>query len=152
MHSESTEENAEEMMTRTIIRTYEDLIKIDSFEDRFEYLKLSGVVGEDTFGFDRWLNQIFYKTKEWRRIRDEVIVRDMGCDLGCEDYPIKGKVIIHHMNPLYLDDLVDRTEFLLDPNYLICTSHNTHNAIHFGDQNLLPKKPIERRPGDTKLW
>lgn len=152
MHSEYTEESQGEMMTRTIIRTYEDLIKIDSFEDRFEYLKLSGAVGEDTFGFDRWLNQIFYKTKEWRRVRDEVIVRDMGHDLAHEDYPIKGKVIIHHMNPIFLDDLVDRTEFLLDPNYLICTSHNTHNAIHFGDQNLLPKKPIERRPGDTKLW
>lgn len=152
MHSESTEESQGEMMTRTIIRTYEDLIKIDSFEDRFEYLKLSGAVGEDTFGFDRWLNQIFYKSKEWKRVRDEVIVRDMGHDLAHEDYPIKGKVIIHHMNPIFLDDLVDRTEFLLDPNYLICTSHNTHNAIHFGDQNLLPKKPIERRPGDTKLW
>lgn len=152
MHSEFTEESQGEMMTRTIIRTYEDLIKIDSFEDRFEYLKLSGAVGEDTFGFDRWLNQIFYKTKEWRRVRDEVIVRDIGHDLAHEDYPIKGKVIIHHMNPIFLDDLVDRTEFLLDPNYLICTSHNTHNAIHFGDQNLLPKKPIERRPGDTKLW
>lgn len=152
MHSESTEESQGEMMTRTIIRTYEDLIKIDSFEDRFEYLKLSGAVGEDTFGFDRWLNQIFYKSKEWRRIRDEVIVRDMGHDLAHEDYPIKGKVIIHHMNPIFLDDLVDRTEFLLDPSYLICTSHNTHNAIHFGDQNLLPKKPILRRPGDTKLW
>ena len=152
MHSEFTEESQGEMMTRTIIRTYEDLIKIDSFEDRFEYLKLSGAVGEDTFGFDRWLNQIFYKSKEWRRVRDEVIVRDMGHDLAHEDYPIKGKVIIHHMNPIFLDDLVDRTEFLLDPNYLICTSHNTHNAIHFGDQNLLPKKPIERRPGDTKLW
>lgn len=152
MHSESTEESQGEMMTRTIIRTYEDLIKIDSFEDRFEYLKLSGAVGEDTFGFDRWLNQIFYKSKEWKRVRDEVIVRDMGHDLAHEDYPIKGKVIIHHMNPIFLDDLVDRTEFLLDPNYLICTSHNTHNAIHFGDQNLLPKKPIERRSGDTKLW
>ena len=152
MHSEFTEESQGEMMTRTIIRTYEDLIKIDSFEDRFEYLKLSGAVGEDTFGFDRWLNQIFYKSKEWKRVRDEVIVRDMGHDLAHEDYPIKGKVIIHHMNPIFLDDLVDRTEFLLEPNYLICTSHNTHNAIHFGDQNLLPKKPIERRPGDTKLW
>ena len=152
MHSESTEESQGEMMTRTIIKTYEDLIKIDSFEDRFEYLKLSGAVGEDTFGFDRWLNQIFYKSKEWRRVRDEVIVRDMGHDLAHEDYPIKGKVIIHHMNPIFMDDLVDRTEFLLDSNYLICTSHNTHNAIHFGDQNLLPKKPIERRPGDTKLW
>lgn len=152
MHSESTEESQGEMMTRTIIRTYDDLIKIDSFEDRFEYLKLSGAVGEDTFGFDRWLNQIFYKSKEWRRVRDEVIVRDMGHDLAHEDYPIKGKVIIHHMNPIFLDDLVDRTEFLLDPSYLICTSHNTHNAIHFSDQNLLPKKPIERKPGDTKLW
>ena len=152
MHSEFTEESQGEMMTRTIIRTYEDLIKIDSFEDRFEYLKLSGAVGEDTFGFDRWLNQIFYKSKEWKRVRDEVIVRDMGHDLAHEDYPIKGKVIIHHMNPIFLDDLVDRTEFLLEPNYLICASHNTHNAIHFGDQNLLPKKPILRRPGDTKLW
>lgn len=135
-----------------IIRTYDELINIDSFEDRFEYLKIPGKVGAETFGFDRWLNQIFYKTKEWKRIRDEVIVRDMGCDLACKDYPIGGKIIIHHMNPICMDDIVNRSDILLNPNFLICTSHNTHNAIHYGDQNLLPKKPIERRPGDTKLW
>ena len=140
------------MMKRTTIRNYRELSSIKSFEDRFEYLKLSGRIGEETFGFDRWLNQIFYNTKEWKRLRDEVIVRDMGCDLGHEDYPIAGRIIIHHMNPIYWDDIVERSELLLDPQYLICTSHNTHNAIHYGDRNLLPKGPIERRPGDTKLW
>lgn len=139
-------------MTRTTIRCYQDLLKIKTFEERFEYLKLSGKVGEETFGFDRWLNQVFYRTGEWQRLRDEVIVRDMGCDLGLEDYPIPGRVIIHHMNPVYLEDIVNRSDLLLNPDYLICTSHNTHNAIHYGDQNLLPKKPVERRPGDTKLW
>ena len=152
MRSKSIEERIKKSMKRTIIRNYRELSAIESFEDRFEYLKLSGRVGEETFGFDRWLNQIFYNTKEWKRLRDEVIVRDMGCDLGHEDYPISGRVIIHHMNPVYWDDIVERSELLLDPQYLICTSHNTHNAIHYGDQNLLPKPPIERRPGDTKLW
>lgn len=135
-----------------IIRCYQDLIKIDSFKGRFDYLKLSGKVGDETFGFDRWLNQVFYRTPEWKSLRDEVIIRDMGCDLGLEDYPIKGKVIIHHMNPIYLEDIVDRSEFLLNPDYLICTSHNTHNAIHYGDERLLPQPLVEREPGDTKLW
>lgn len=125
---------------------------MDSFKDRFEYLKLSRKVGDETFGFDRWLNQVFYKTPEWKRLRDEVIIRDMGCDLGLEDYPIKGKVIIHHMNPIYLEDIVNRSELLLNPDYLICTSHLTHNAIHYGDEWLLPQDLIERKPGDTKLW
>lgn len=139
-------------MTMTTIRTYEDLLKINSFEDRFEYLKLSAKIGDETFGFDRWLNQYFYHNIEWKRIRDRVIVRDMGCDLAHQDYPIKGKVIVHHMNPINLTDIEERSDILLNPDYLICVSHNTHNAIHYGDQNLLPKKPIERRPGDTKLW
>lgn len=136
----------------TTIRTYEDLLKINSFEDRFEYLKLSAKIGDETFGFDRWLNQYFYHNIEWKRIRDRVIVRDMGCDLAHPDYPIKGKVIVHHMNPINLKDIEERSDILLNPDYLICVSHNTHNAIHYGDQNLLPKKPIERKPGDTKLW
>ena len=138
-------------MMRTI-RNYQELSLLNTFEERFEYLRLSNKVGEETFGFDRWLNQVFYKSGEWRRLRDEVIVRDMGCDLGHQDYPIAGRVIIHHMNPVYLEDILDRSELLLNPDYLICTSHNTHNAIHYGDKNLLPTGLVERKPGDTKLW
>lgn len=139
-------------MKRTKIRTYQELSALSSFEERFEYLKLSSKVGEETFGFDRWLNQVFYRSSEWKSLRDDIIVRDMGCDLGHPDYPIAGRVIIHHMNPVNVEDIVDRSELLLNPDYLICTSHNTHNAIHYGDKNLLPSPLIERRPGDTKLW
>lgn len=139
-------------MKTMITRTYKELSTLKTFEERFEYLKLSSNVGEETFGFDRWLNQVFYRSKEWKDLRDEVIVRDMGCDLGHQDYPIAGRVIIHHMNPVRVNDIVDRSDILLNPIYLICTSHNTHNAIHYGDKNLLPSPIIERRPGDTKLW
>lgn len=139
-------------MKTMITRTYQELSTLKTFEERFEYLKLSSNVGDETFGFDRWLNQVFYRSKEWKDLRDEVIVRDMGCDLGHQDYPIAGRVIIHHMNPVRVNDIVDRSDILLNPNYLICTSHNTHNAIHYGDKNLLPSPLIDRRPGDTKLW
>lgn len=134
------------------IRTYSELIKIDSFEDRFEYLKLSGYVGNETFGFDRYLNQVFYRSVEWRRIRNEVIVRDCGCDLGHPDYPILGKIIIHHINPLSIDDIQKESQYLLNPEFLICVSHQTHNAIHYGDKSQIFTGLNERGIGDTKLW
>lgn len=138
-------------MTMTI-RTYSELILLPTFEERFEYLRLDGRVGEDTFGFDRHLNQLFYRSYEWKKIRDYVIIRDNACDLGVEGYDIYGKVLIHHMNPITTKDIEQRTGLLLDPEYLICTVHNTHNAIHYGDENLLIKTPIERRPNDTCPW
>ena len=134
------------------IKTYSELILLPTFEERFEYLRLDGRVGEDTFGFDRYLNQLFYRSYEWRKIRDYVIVRDNACDLGVEGYDIYGKVLIHHMNPISARDIADRTELLLNPEYLICVTHNTHNAIHYGDENLIIKAPIERRPNDTCPW
>lgn len=134
------------------IRTYSELILLPTFEERFEYLRLDGRVGEDTFGFDRYLNQLFYRSYEWRKIRDYVIIRDNGCDLGVEGYNIYGKVLIHHMNPITARDIERRTDLLLDPEYLICVTHDTHNAIHYGDENLIIKAPIERRPNDTCPW
>lgn len=137
------------MMT---IRTYSEMIALPTFEERYEYLRLGGRVGEDTFGFDRYLNQVFYRSRRWKSIRDQIIIRDCGCDLGMEGYEIHGKIIIHHMNPLAVRDIVDETEFLLDPEYLVCVTHNTHNAIHYGDKNLLLTAPIERRPNDMCPW
>lgn len=135
------------------IRTYSELITLQTFEERYEYLKLNGVVGEETFGFDRYLNQEFYqRDKEWLRIRDYVIIRDQGCDLGIEGREIRGKIIVHHMNPITKDDLLKRTEFLLNPEYLICTLKSTHDAIHYGDENLLMKGPVERKANDTCPW
>lgn len=135
------------------IRTYSELITLPKFEERYEYLKLNGVVGEETFGFDRYLNQEFYqRDKEWLRIRDYVIIRDQGCDLGIEGREIRGKIIVHHMNPITKDDLLKRTEFLLNPEYLICTLKSTHDAIHYGDENLLMKGPVERKANDTCPW
>ena len=142
------------MMTTKIIRTYSELITLTTFEERFEYLRLDGRIGDQTFGFDRYLNQLFYKDKEWLSIRDEVIVRDQGCDLGIEEYELsKGqRLLIHHMNPLTKEDIIRRTKFLLDPEYLITTCHRTHAAIHYGDENLLPSKPIVRTKNDTCPW
>ena len=142
------------MMTTKIIRTYSELITLPTFEERFEYLRLDGRIGDQTFGFDRYLNQLFYKDKEWLSIRDEVIVRDQGCDLGIEEYELsKGqRILIHHMNPLTKEDIIRRTKFLLDPEYLITTCHRTHTAIHYGDENLLPRKPIVRTKNDTCPW
>lgn len=134
------------------IRTYSELITLPTFEERYKYLQLSGFVGEETFGFDRYLNQNFYRSQEWKRIRDFVIIRDNGCDLGIEDREIFGKIIIHHMNPINIKDIRDASDYLLNPEYLICTTHQTHNAIHYGDDNLLVKGPIERSPNDTCLW
>ena len=135
-----------------IIRTYSKLITLPTFEDRFEYLRLDGRVGEETFGFDRYLNQKFYKTPEWLKVRDEVIIRDFGCDLGIEGREIYGRILIHHMNPITMDDIVHRTKYLLDPEYLITTVKNTHDAIHFGDGSLLVTDPIERTKNDTCPW
>lgn len=136
----------------TTIRTYSELIKFDTFEERFNYLRLDGFVGEETFGFDRYLNQIFYRSQKWKSIRDQVIIRDNGCDLGMEGYDIYGRILIHHMNPITINDIERESAFLLDPEYLICTVHNTHNAIHYGDENLLVKAPIVRTRNDTCPW
>lgn len=134
-------------------RTYTELSRLKTFEERFRYLQLKGTVGKDTFGFDRIFNQRFYTSQEWRAVRDFVIVRDYGCDLGVEDYEIRGQnVIIHHMNPITLSDIEHSTDILLNPEYLITTTHNTHNAIHYGDESLLVKAPIERRANDTCPW
>lgn len=135
------------------IKTYSELSKLSTFEERFKYLKLDGVIGEETFGFDRYLNQRFYQNDiEWKRVRDFVIMRDLGCDLGVEGRDIRGSVLVHHMNPITSHDLINRTKFLLDPEYLICTSKITHNAIHYGDENLLMKGPVERTKNDTCPW
>lgn len=134
------------------IRTYSELITLPTFKERYEYLKLNGRVGEETFGFDRYLNQAFYKSEEWRAVRDYVIIRDNGCDLGMEGHEIFGKILIHHMNPISKRDILDRSDLLLNPEYLICTIKNTHDAIHFGDENLLIVAPIERRKNDTCPW
>ena len=136
-----------------MIRTYSELITLPTFEERYRYLKLDGVVGEATFGFDRYLNQLFYKSDEWRRIRDYVIVRDSGCDLAIPDREIKSqKIMIHHMNPITKQDIINRSEFLLNPEYLICTVKNTHDAIHYGDEKLLLSGPVVRTRYDTCPW
>lgn len=135
-----------------MIRTYSELITLPTFKERFEYLRLEGSVGSDTFGYDRYLNQIFYKSREWRQLKDEIIVRDNACDLGVEGYDIYGRVIIHHLNPISKDDVLNRTEYLLNPEYLICTTHSTHNAIHYGDESLIMTEPIVRKPNDMCPW
>lgn len=135
-----------------MIKTYSELITLPTFEERYRYLRLEGTVGADTFGFDRIFNQRFYTSSEWRRIRDEVITRDNGCDLGIPGHEIFGKIIIHHINPISLDDLDRHSDFLLNPEYLITTMHATHNAIHYGDEGLLISAPVERRKNDTCPW
>lgn len=134
------------------IRTYSELMKYTTFKERYEYLKLGGKVGEETFGFDRYLNQKFYKSKEWQAVRDHVIIRDNGCDLGMEDSPIHGRIIIHHMNPITKFDILNQTEFLLNPEYMICTIKRTHDAIHYGDESLLFNGLVERTKNDTCPW
>ena len=136
----------------TMIRRYSELRHIHTFEERFEYLKLNGSVGRETFGFDRYINQRFYTSKEWRDIRHYVIARDLGLDLGAEGYEINSRILIHHMNPIVVDDILHKNDDILDPEFLITTCHNTHNAIHYGDSSLLPKPLVERSRGDTKLW
>lgn len=136
-----------------IFKRYSELIMLPTFEERFNYLKLNGSVGRDTFGFDRVFNQMFYNSLEWKQCRDKIITRDLGCDLGVPGHEIFGsKVVIHHMNPITLEDLDKKTEILLDPEYLITTTHFTHNAIHYGDSNLLVSEPIERKKNDTCPW
>lgn len=130
---------------------YSTLLQISTFEERLDYLLLRGSVGQDTFGFDRYLNQIFYKTKEWRDLRDYVIIRDNGCDLALEGYTIFDKILVHHMNPIKQSDILDRSDILLDPEFLICVSHDTHNQIHYGKKVVVPKF-VERTKGDTTLW
>ena len=139
-------------MTMKNIKTYSELITIPTFEERFEYLKLDGQVGVETFGFNRYLNQVFYKSDEWLSIRDYVITRDNGCDLGMEGYEIYGRILIHHINPITKDDIIQRSRILLDPENLITTVKRTHDAIHYGDSNLLMRAPIERRKNDTCPW
>lgn len=134
------------------IRTYSELITMPSFEERYRYLKLDGVVGEETFGFDRYLNQLFYRSKEWKTIRNFVITRDNGCDLGMDGHDIYGKILVHHMNPISKDDILGRSEYLLDPEFLISTIKNTHDAIHYGDESLLITEPIQRSKNDTCPW
>lgn len=134
------------------MRTFKELDRLKTFDERYEYLRLKGEVGQDTFGFDRYINQMFYKSAEWKRVRDQVIVRDNGCDMGDEEHPIMGRIIIHHMNPIRKEDFNVNPDFLLNPDYLVCVSHNTHNAIHYGSINLLPREPIERKPNDTCPW
>lgn len=145
-------ETMEGKVIQMSIRTYSELITLPTFEERFRYLQLGGKVGEDTFGHDRYLNQMFYTSDEWRRIRRDVIVRDNGCDLGIQDREIHGLIIIHHMNPITIEDIINRSEFLLNPEYLISTVKNTHDAIHFSDERILITDPIERRPNDTCPW
>ena len=140
------------MKTNDFFRTYSELIKLPTFKQRFNYLKLNGMIGEETFGFDRWLNQIFYTSSEWRRVRDIVIVRDNGNDLGVDGFQIGGKILIHHMNPITYHDILHREEDILNPEYLICVSHKTHQAIHYGNEDLLPADPVERMPNDTCPW
>lgn len=137
-----------------MIRTYTELLTIPTFFERFEYLRLNGSVGKETFGYDRWLNQQFYRWPEWKKVRREVIVRDQGCDLGCFDREIHGELVfVHHMNPISMKDIVDRSPFLLNPEYLITVSDSTHNAIHYGDESLLMlSEPIVRMPNDTCPW
>lgn len=135
-----------------MVRTYSELIKIPTFLERFKYLKLNGSVGVDTFGFDRYLNQTFYRSYEWKRLRNDIIIRDMGCDLGLEGYDIFDKILVHHMNPIGPDDIIHRSDYLLDPEFLICTSKLTHDAIHYGDEQILYQDPVIRTPGDTCPW
>lgn len=134
------------------IRTYSEMSELETFEERFEYLSLQGVVGRETFGFDRWINQQFYTSSQWRRLRRDIIVRDESCDLGVEGYDIHARLIVHHMNPMIQDDIVYGTDHALNPEFLICTTHATHNAIHYGDARFLSQPYDPRRPGDTKLW
>lgn len=145
----------EDIMGKVIlmsIKRYSELILLPTFEERYKYLQLNGVIGDETFGFDRYINQMFYRSQEWKQVRDYVIVRDNGCDLGVKGHEIRGKILIHHMNPIGIKDIRQVNKFLLDPEYLITTMLSTHNAIHYGDESLLVKDPIERSKNDTCPW
>jgi len=133
-------------------RTYSELRRYETFEDRYDYLRLGGMVGATTFGFDRFMGQAFYRSSEWRSTRDLVIMRDNACDLGVPGHEIYSEILVHHINPMSIEDVLGREDWILNPEYLITTSHNTHNAIHYGDRSLLPTPYVARAPGDTKLW
>lgn len=135
-----------------MIKTYSELVKLPTFVERYRYLKIGGRVGSETFGHDRYLNQILYRTIEWKRFRNEIIVRDNGCDLGCEGFEIVGKILVHHINPITVEDVLRRKSKVFDPENVVSTTLNTHNAIHYGDESLLITEPIERKPNDTCLW
>ena len=135
-----------------IVRTYSELRRLNTFEERYEYLKLSGTVGSTTFGFDRHINQALYHSSEWKHTRRQVIIRDNGCDLAMPDYEIHGELLVHHMNPIGVNDIIDREDWVLDPQFLITTTTKTHNAIHYGNSSLLSKPLVARTPGDTRLW
>lgn len=134
------------------IRRYSELMQLNTFDERLKYLLLDGAVGIDTFGFDRYLNQVFYRSLEWKRVRDQVIIRDNGCDLGVYGYDITGKILIHHMNPISAEDITSRNPDILNPEFLICVSHKTHNNIHYGFEPTIADKIADRRPGDTCPW
>lgn len=135
-----------------MIKTYSKVLQCGTFEERFDYLKLNGKVGIETFGFDRYLNQKLYRSGEWKSLRNEIITRDNGCDLAFPDRRIGGRIYIHHINPIKVEDIVDRTDFVLNPDFLICCSKRTHDALHYGDKSLLMLDPVERKPGDTIPW
>lgn len=136
-----------------MIKSYSELKSLNTLEERFRYLSLKGKVGIETFGFDRYLNQKFYNSYEWRKLRDEILIRDNGCELGLNDFPIRGRILIHHMNPIKERDLVDLTDYVMNPEYLVCVSHSMHNAIHYGDDNILQRYfVVERKPNDTCPW
>ena len=139
-------------MRNMMIRTYRECMQLPTFQERYRYLQIGGRVGKETFGFDRYLNQMLYRTPEWKRFRRDMIVRDNGCDLGCEGYEIYGNILIHHINPITVDDVINRNPCIFDPNNVICTSLNTHNAIHYGDETLLITEPVVRKPNDTCPW
>ena len=139
-------------MGSPFLRRYSELKRIPTFKERFEYLRLAGIVGESTFGFDRYLNQLFYTSAKWKKIRNQIIIRDNGCDLGIEGYDLRSKIIVHHMNPLTIKEVEEVSDEIFNPEFLICVSQRTHNAIHFGDASLLPCGPVERKPNDTCPW
>lgn len=134
------------------ILRYSELKRLKTFEERYEYLRLGGLIGESTFGFERFLNQALYRSQQWRLLRNQIILRDDGCDLGVPGYDIHDKIIIHHMNPLTKEQLHEPDDSMFDPEFLICVSMNTHNAIHYGDASLLPRGPVVRKPNDTCPW
>lgn len=140
------------MKMRDGIKSYSELITLPTFEERFEYLRLNGTVGSETFGHDRYLNQTLYRSPEWKRFRHKIIIRDNGCDLACEGYEIYEKVLIHHINPITIKDILERNSMVFDPENAVCTVLNTHNAIHFGDESLITKAPIKRSKNDTCPW
>ena len=142
-----------EMKTTTgNIRTYSEMITLKTYEERFDYLKIGGRVGLETFGYDRYLNQILYNTKQWKKFRREIIIRDNACDLACEGYEINYRILVHHINPITVEDIINRKPMIFDPENAITTTHRTHNAIHYGDKNLLMLQPMERTPNDTCPW